>query len=143
VVLLEDLQWTDAASWEYFVEVFLSEAESRQSNGLFILEAACPEWRPPAEVERSEGVPYFAQGCRQCAIQSDLHLGTGCSCVSVGFIAVDNDGNSSGIIMRPLTLQLSAPSLQRHTAGRGETSHDCAEAMACSKQDSRSGNSVC
>ena len=50
VVLLEDLQWTDAASWEYLLEVFLGEAAGEQSNGLFILGAARPEWRPPEEL---------------------------------------------------------------------------------------------
>ncbi len=51
VVLLEDLQWADAASWEYLVEVFLGEAEAEKpSNGLFVLGAARPEWRPPEEL---------------------------------------------------------------------------------------------
>ncbi len=47
VLMLEDLQWTDAASWEYLMEVFLDEAEAAQRNGLFILGSARPEWRPP------------------------------------------------------------------------------------------------
>lgn len=51
VVLLEDMQSTDAASWEYLVEVFLEGAGGVQPNGLFILGAARPEWRPPAELE--------------------------------------------------------------------------------------------
>jgi class 3 adenylate cyclase/predicted ATPase len=50
VVLLEDLQWTDAASWEYLVELFLGEAEEGLPNGVFVLGAARPEWRPPAEL---------------------------------------------------------------------------------------------
>ena len=50
VVLLEDLQWTDLASWEYLMEVFLSGAKEKQPNGLFILGAARPEWRPPDEL---------------------------------------------------------------------------------------------
>jgi class 3 adenylate cyclase/tetratricopeptide (TPR) repeat protein len=49
VVLLEDLQWADAASWEYLMEVFLDEAD-QQPNGLFILGAARPEWHPPQEL---------------------------------------------------------------------------------------------
>lgn len=47
VVLLEDLQWTDAASWEYLMEVFLGGETGKQSNGLFILGATRPEWHPP------------------------------------------------------------------------------------------------
>ncbi len=47
VVLLEDLQWADAASWEYLMEVFLGETGREIPNGLFILGAARPEWRPP------------------------------------------------------------------------------------------------
>ncbi len=47
VVLLEDLQWADAASWEYLTEVFLGDAKVEQPNGLFILGAARTEWRPP------------------------------------------------------------------------------------------------
>jgi class 3 adenylate cyclase len=50
VVLLEDLQWIDAASWEYLMEVFLGGAEGEQPNGLFILGAARPEWQPPEQL---------------------------------------------------------------------------------------------
>ncbi len=52
VVLLEDLQWTDLASWEYLIEVFLNEPEAGQSNGIFILGAARPEWHPPQQLEK-------------------------------------------------------------------------------------------
>lgn len=51
VVLLEDLQWTDTASWEYLMEVFLDEAIGEHPNGLFILGAARPEWHPPQQLE--------------------------------------------------------------------------------------------
>ncbi len=50
VVLLEDLQWADPASWEYLVEVFLGEAAGEKPNGIFVLGAARPEWRPPEEL---------------------------------------------------------------------------------------------
>ena len=58
VVLLEDLQWTDLASWEYLMEVFLDGAAGESlnvrhigaPNGLFILGTARPEWRPPEEL---------------------------------------------------------------------------------------------
>jgi class 3 adenylate cyclase/tetratricopeptide (TPR) repeat protein len=50
VVLLEDLQWTDLASWDYLMEVFLGRAEGEQPNGLFILGAARPDWSPPQEL---------------------------------------------------------------------------------------------
>jgi class 3 adenylate cyclase/tetratricopeptide (TPR) repeat protein len=47
VLLLEDLQWTDPASWEYLNEVFLDPSTLKQPNGLFILGAARTEWHPP------------------------------------------------------------------------------------------------
>jgi len=50
VLLLEDLQWTDLASWEYLVEVFLGEGTGNGSNGLFVLGTARPDWRPAQEL---------------------------------------------------------------------------------------------
>lgn len=50
VLLLEDLQWTDTASWEYLVEAFLEEAGGDHANGLFVLGAARPEWQPPQKL---------------------------------------------------------------------------------------------
>ncbi len=62
VVLLEDLQWVDDPSWEYLVEVFLSDETGRTSgelpdyisnrhpNGVLILGAARLEWRPPEQL---------------------------------------------------------------------------------------------
>lgn len=50
VVLLEDLQWTDFASWEYLMEVFLAETDNEQPNGLFVLGASRPEWQPPSKL---------------------------------------------------------------------------------------------
>jgi len=50
VILLEDLQWTDAGSWEYLVEVFLSETLDNQLNGMLILGTARPDWHPPHEL---------------------------------------------------------------------------------------------
>jgi len=50
VVLLEDLQWTDSASWEYLMEVFFGETAGELPNGLFILGTARPEWHPPQEL---------------------------------------------------------------------------------------------
>ena len=50
VVLLEDLQWTDAASWEYLMDVFLDGAGDGQFNGLLIAAAARPEWSPPQKL---------------------------------------------------------------------------------------------
>ena len=78
VVLLEDLQWADTASWEYLMEVFLGGAAGElpggfagvsdtgagvpperhpvdlrpagQPNGLFILGASRQEWQAPEEL---------------------------------------------------------------------------------------------
>ena len=50
IVLLEDLQWTDLASWEYLMEVFLDGATGEYPNGLFLLGAARLEWHPPEEL---------------------------------------------------------------------------------------------
>jgi class 3 adenylate cyclase/tetratricopeptide (TPR) repeat protein len=67
VVLLEDLQWMDTASWDYLMDVFLGgikeqgsihSAEGQdnelamrslhdQGNGLFVLGATRLEWQPP------------------------------------------------------------------------------------------------
>jgi class 3 adenylate cyclase/predicted ATPase len=103
-MLLEDLQWADASSWEYLTEAILETGEPNDGGrGMFILAAARPEWTPPRSltdylhyaridlqplsdeasrelaaellqrvegvpdevmrliVERSEGVPYFAE----------------------------------------------------------------------------------
>jgi predicted ATPase len=50
VLLLEDMQWTDFASWEYLMEVFLRETNRNLAHGIFILGAARPEWHPPEEL---------------------------------------------------------------------------------------------
>jgi tetratricopeptide (TPR) repeat protein len=47
VLLLEDLQWTDLASWDYLMQVFFDKSQATQANGIFILGAARPEWHPP------------------------------------------------------------------------------------------------
>lgn len=51
VCLLEDMQWTDPASWEYLMEVFTGSGMNDAPNGLFVLGAARPEWRPPAALQ--------------------------------------------------------------------------------------------
>ena len=45
VILLEDLHWVDASSWDYLAQVIL-EAEPA-SHGLFVLASARPDWTPP------------------------------------------------------------------------------------------------
>jgi len=115
-LLLEDLQWADASSWEYLTEVILSADEPEQGrHGMYILAAARSEWTPPkaltedprytridlqplseeasrelAEellqrvegvpdevmrliVERSEGVPYFAEELVNWFVESRHH----------------------------------------------------------------------
>ena len=57
VILLEDLQWTDAASWEYLVEVFLGGQTDELPNGLFIIAAARPEWHPPEALKELFNTP--------------------------------------------------------------------------------------
>jgi class 3 adenylate cyclase/tetratricopeptide (TPR) repeat protein len=101
IILLEDLQWVDSASWDYLVEVVLDRSASK--HGLLVIATARPDWNPPQGllehsafeqidllslpesachelvlellqrvkgvpadlvgmiVERSEGVPYFAE----------------------------------------------------------------------------------
>ena len=73
VVLLEDLQWTDAASWEYLMEVFLGGAGGEQPNGLFILAAARPEWHPPQELGAlfKSSLPD-EKGCEKWGVQIPL-----------------------------------------------------------------------
>ncbi len=73
VVLLEDMQWVDAASWEYLVEVFLEEVAEQQPNGLFILGAARPDWSPPQKLLRQfEGASPEDKVCPQRCIQITL-----------------------------------------------------------------------
>lgn len=102
-VLLEDLQWADASSWDYLLQVLLDGGSEDGLQGTFVLAGTRPEWNPPEEllrfagytsidlqplteeatrelvaellqhvegvpedvvrliVERSEGVPYFAE----------------------------------------------------------------------------------
>ncbi len=50
VILLEDMQWIDASSWEYLMEVLLGDVEEDHPNGMFVLGAARPEWCAPAEL---------------------------------------------------------------------------------------------
>ena len=101
VVLLEDLQWADAASWEYLMEVFLEAAGGEQPrgfepseghsgglpapvpqtsataagqlNGLFILAAARTDWRPPRELAALfQGSLPNEKGSENWAIQIPL-----------------------------------------------------------------------
>ena len=50
VVLLEDMQWIEPASWEYLTELFLIGSADKLPNGLFILGASRLEWHPPLEL---------------------------------------------------------------------------------------------
>jgi len=101
IILLEDLQWADSASWDYLVEAALDTGDNL--HGLLVIATARPDWDPPQAlldqpayeqiplpslpksachelvldllqrvdgvpadvlriiVERSEGVPYFAE----------------------------------------------------------------------------------
>ncbi|MGB8643813.1 MAG: AAA family ATPase, partial [Anaerolineae bacterium] len=106
VILVEDLHWADAASWEYLQQVVLAEGQAERRpapHGVFVIATARPEWNPPAAlrddprymqvdlapldepatrelaqellgavqdvppqvvqmlIERSEGVPYYAE----------------------------------------------------------------------------------
>ncbi|MGB8643680.1 MAG: adenylate/guanylate cyclase domain-containing protein [Anaerolineae bacterium] len=54
VLLLEDLHWIDAASWEYLEAVVL-EMERAGDNGLFVLATVRPEWLIPPALERTPG----------------------------------------------------------------------------------------
>jgi len=54
VVLAEDLQWADAASLEYLVEVFLGEEGGDSiTHGLFVVTTARREWDPADGLPRS------------------------------------------------------------------------------------------
>lgn len=50
VVLLEDLHWADASSWEYLTQVFLAAASQNLPHGLIVFASARPEWSPPASL---------------------------------------------------------------------------------------------
>ena len=48
VLLLEDLHWSDTASWDFLMQVALSqEPEAASLQGVFVLATARPEWKPP------------------------------------------------------------------------------------------------
>jgi class 3 adenylate cyclase/predicted ATPase len=52
-ILLEDLQWADASSWEYVREVLLADSAAADgAQGVFILGTGRPEWTPPDAVFR-------------------------------------------------------------------------------------------
>jgi predicted ATPase len=54
VFLLEDLHWADGSSWEYLTQVVLAE-QAQESQGLFVLATARPEWAPPDALTRHLG----------------------------------------------------------------------------------------
>lgn len=120
VFLFEDLQWVDQASWEFIMDVILSEpGDEDLDQALIVLATARPEWKPPAQlrslpgflnlnlpalkdedchtlvkellqraeeipestvkmiVDRSEGVPYFAEEILNWFLDNgilDLHV---------------------------------------------------------------------
>lgn len=45
IILLEDLQWADSASWDYLLEVALDRSPS--DHGLLVIATARPDWNPP------------------------------------------------------------------------------------------------
>ncbi len=59
-VLLEDLHWADAASWEWLTHVLaqaqpgLAEAEASQAHGLFVVASARPNWQAGVSAPLSE-----------------------------------------------------------------------------------------
>ena len=53
VLLLEDLHWADASSWEYLTQVML--AAEAGAHGVFVLATARPEWNPPAALLKHAG----------------------------------------------------------------------------------------
>jgi class 3 adenylate cyclase/tetratricopeptide (TPR) repeat protein len=69
VVLLEDLQWGDSASWEYLEDVLLEAGEDQPANGLFVLGAARPDWQPPQALADllQAGLPG-EKGVRNCGL---------------------------------------------------------------------------
>jgi class 3 adenylate cyclase/tetratricopeptide (TPR) repeat protein len=51
VLLIEDLQWADQASWEYLTHVVMHEgADDDEDQALIVLATTRPEWKPPAEL---------------------------------------------------------------------------------------------
>lgn len=58
VLLLEDLHWADASSWEYLIETALRGASSDLPHGLLVIATARPEWTPPRALVDS---PHFRE----------------------------------------------------------------------------------
>ncbi|MCL5994453.1 MAG: AAA family ATPase [Chloroflexi bacterium] len=56
-VLLEDLHWVDASSWDYLVQVILNDGDAGavSPHGLVVLGTARPEWNPPEVLCKTPG----------------------------------------------------------------------------------------
>lgn len=65
ILLIEDLQWADSASWDYFTHVFLGD-ETMQTQGSLILATTRLEWSPPPELLADESY--------QQTVLNPLHL---------------------------------------------------------------------
>jgi class 3 adenylate cyclase/tetratricopeptide (TPR) repeat protein len=73
VILLEDVQWADPSSWDYFVRQLLEEAQSDLS-GVLVISTARLEWNPPAALLKHTGYlpinlkPLPEAACRNLAL---------------------------------------------------------------------------
>ncbi len=62
VVLLEDLHWADASSWEYLMATLLAGADGQLPHGLLVIGTARPEWEPPRALLNNPGYQELRLG---------------------------------------------------------------------------------
>ena len=95
VILLEDLHWADASSWDYLTQVVL-ESEAAP-HGLFVLATARPRWNPPRALTEHPGfVPIELSAladaaCREL-VQELLHRAEGVPAEVIRRVAERSEG---------------------------------------------------
>ena len=62
VILLEDLHWADASSWEYLIATMLTDADDHLPHGLLLIGTARPEWEPPRALLNNPGYQELRLG---------------------------------------------------------------------------------
>jgi class 3 adenylate cyclase/predicted ATPase len=79
VILLEDVQWADPSSWDYFVRLLLDEDRSDQ-QGILVVSTARVEWNPPPVLLKHAGYlpinlkPLSESACRNLALALLQHV---------------------------------------------------------------------
>ena len=73
VVLLEDVQWADPSSWDYWAHLLMEETRS-DHHGVLVISTARVEWNPPPALLKHAGylpinlMPLAEPACRNLAL---------------------------------------------------------------------------